>query len=513
METPEISIDDDITGRKQLVRNVVVNYLGYTVFVVFGFIIPRAIDNSVGQAGLGVWDLCWSFVNYLNLSMMGIGSSVNRFVARYRAANDVLALRRVISTVVGIQLPISVFVLMASYLLAIVVPDIFAERLGDDSEAAGWVVGLLGASLATQIAFDVWRGVLSGCHRWDYYNALNASGYAATALIMLLALYNGGGLVSIAWVYLLMTIATEIARLFLARKVCPEISLQRSLINMEDAKKVTKFGLKSISLGLPDLLIVQSVNIFIVASLGPAALAIIARPLALVRHIATFASKFSNVLTPTAGSLQSQNRGEELREFALQSARNGWLISIPPLAFIIVLSDLVMELWMGPEYADWGTAAILAAGFFLPISQHPLTKVMVGLDEHGKIARTSIIVSTVVFGVGLVWVSSSQWTLWAAAALMAAPIGLGTGLAVLFHGLRYLSIDVRTYFGVVLKRPLILLLNLVVALLLVRVLSPYSVGMNLIIGAVATAAIAMVILRREIYTIYISIKNDQAHPN
>ena len=41
----------DITGRRQLVRNVVVNYLGYAVLVVFGFVMPRAIDNSIGQAG------------------------------------------------------------------------------------------------------------------------------------------------------------------------------------------------------------------------------------------------------------------------------------------------------------------------------------------------------------------------------------------------------------------------------------------------------------------------------
>lgn len=507
MDTTEVLIDDDITGRKQLARNVVSNYLGYSVFVIFGFIMPRAIDNSVGQAGLGIWDLAWSFVNYLNLSMMGIGSSVNRFVARYRAANDVLALSRVISTVVSIQLLVAIFVFTASILLAIAVPVLFAERLGDDSEAAGWVVGLLGASLAVQFAFDSWRGVISGCHRWDYYNALNAGGYSITALIMLLALYNGGGLVAIAWAYLLMTIAIEIARFFVARKVCPEVSVRFSLINRVDAKKVTKFGLKSMSLGLPDLLIVQSVSVLVVAALGPSALAIIARPLALVRHISTFASKFSNILTPTAGSLQSQGRLEELREFSLRNARNGWLISIPPLAFLMMLGDLVMELWMGPEYVYWGTTAILSVGFFLTISQQPLTRIMVGLNEHGKIAKTSIIVSTVAFGVGLVWISLTQWTLWAAAALIAAPIGIGMGLAVLFHGIRHLSIGVLTYFGVVLKRPLTLLVILLAVLLSVRVLSPFSVGPTLVIGVVATAVISITLLRRELVEIFNSIRN------
>jgi O-antigen/teichoic acid export membrane protein len=498
----------DVTGREQLVRNVVINYLGYGVFVIFGFVLPRAIDNSVGQAGLGVWDLCWTFVNYMNLSMMGIGASVNRFVARYRAADDSLALSKVISTVVGILVPISVAVMIASLLLAKYVPVLFEERLGDNSKAAGWVVGLLGASLAVRIAFDAWRGVLSGCHRWDYYNALNAGGHAVTALIMLLAMYNGGGLISIAWVYFLVTVATEIWRFILARKVCPEISLRRSLVNKNDAKKVTKFGLKSILLGLPDLLIVQSVSVLVVATLGPAALAIIARPLALVRHVSTFASKFAHVLTPTAGSLQSQNRREELKEFALQSARSGWLIAIPPLAFLIVLGDLVMELWMGPEYAIWATSAILAAGFLLPISQSPLTRVMVGLDEHGKIAKTSIMISATVFGAGLVWVSSTQWTLSVATALMAAPIGIGMGLAVLFHGIRYLSIGVAGYFSAVLKRPLILLVCLVVALWSVRVLSPYSVGPTLVIGAAATAAISIAILHREMLAVLRMVRND-----
>jgi O-antigen/teichoic acid export membrane protein len=497
---------EDLTGRGRIVKNVGASYLGHVVFIIFGFILPRVINDTVGQEALGIWDFSWSLVNYLSLSMIGIGSSVNRFVARYRASGDTPALNRTVSTVVAIQLGIAVFVLLATLVIAYYIPVWFAERLAEHAEMTRWVVGLLGTSLAVQMAFDAWRGVLSGCHRWDYYNALNAGGYAIISIAMLVALGYGYGLSGMAAVYLAGTAMTELLRYKLARSVCPELSLDASLINRSDAKKVVTFGAKNVLLGLPGIIVDKTVGILVVIYMGPAALAILSRPLALVRTVGILMAKYANVLVPTAGSLQSQGKMDELREFAVQSSRTGILLSIPPLAYLIVLGDVVLELWMGPDYAYWSISAILATGGLLVTSQGALLRILIGMDLHGRVAKYSAIYTIAFVLIGLAIPTIYGWTLPVAAALTAIPVGLAVGGTILFYGLRQLGIGLMEYCRLVFFDGFLLLTLICAALWAIRTFTTLPTLMTFLLGGAATGAIVLILHAKDFRALYRKVR-------
>lgn len=499
---------DDLTGRGRIAKNVGASYLGHVVFVIFGFILPRAINDAVGQVALGIWDFSWSLVNYLSFSMIGIGSSVNRYVARYRASGDTAALNRTVSSVVAVQIGIALAVLAAVVVLAYFVPIWFAERLGEYAGMTRWVFGLLGASLAVQMAFDAWRGVLTGCHRWDYYNALNAGSYAVISISMLVALKYGYGLAGMAAVYVAGTLATELLRYALARNVCSELALGISLVNRKDAKKVVKFGAKNVLLGLPAIIVDKTVGILVVAYLGPAALAILSRPLALVRTVTVLVSKYANVLVPTAGSLQSQDRLDELREFAMQSSRNGLLLSIPPLAFLFVLGDLVLELWMGPDYAYWSISAILAGGTLMYSSQSALLRILIGMNLHGRIAKYSAIYTIVLVVIGLSIPSLYGWNLTVAAALMSLPAGLAIGGTILFYGLKALKIGLREYFRLVFMDGFLLLTSICAALWALRTFTSLPTAITFVLGGVATGIVVLILHYKDIVTLYRTLRSD-----
>ncbi len=499
--------DTDLTGRSRLVKNVFASYLGHFVFIIFGFILPRAIDSSIGQFGLGIWDFCWSFVNYLTVSMIGIGSSVNRFVARYRAREDTEALNNVVSTVVAIQVGIGVTVFAIVCVLALWVPVAFAERLGEFAPSVKWVIFFLGASLAVQMAFDAWRGVLTGCHRWDYYNALNAIGYLVISLLMLLALWAGYGLAEISAIYFVITVLTELIRYKVARAVCSELQVSRQRINRVDASQIIRFGLKTVFIGMPVMITIQSVNILLVAALGPAALAILARPLALVRQVAALISKFANVLTPTAGSMQSQEKLDELRVFALKISRYGLLLAVPPLTFMFVLGDHLVGIWMGEDYAIWSVSAILAAGHLLPISQGALLSIFVGMDAHGRIALLSAVCTVTSLVAGILIVHLTSWSLPAAAMLVAAPITIGVGGSVLFYGFRFLEIGFMEYLAKVVRDGFVLLLVIGAVLTGVRLYSGLgSIGL-VAVGMTLSCVLPLLLHFREVGQLYRKIRS------
>ena len=100
MSSPTQSSDD---GRERFGRNVAFAWGGYMVNVISGFLVPRLISDQLGQVTLGVWDFSWSFVSYFGLVQLGMGGSISRYVARYRAKNDVAGLNRSVSSIALFQ--------------------------------------------------------------------------------------------------------------------------------------------------------------------------------------------------------------------------------------------------------------------------------------------------------------------------------------------------------------------------------------------------------------------------
>lgn len=490
--------DTDISGRTRLGRNVLTSWVSQLVFIAFGFIMPRVIDEELGQASLGIWDFGWSIVSYLSFAMMGIGSSVNRYVARYRAAADDLALSRTISSVTALQLAIGLAVAAIAVTLSLLLPGWLGDRLGAQSAAAGHVILFLGLALSVQMFFDVFRGILTGCHQWSAYNALNAGGHAVTSIAMLVTVVNGGGLSGMAVAYFIMTVIIELIRRHLALRACPTIEFRRHHANREDMKKVFRFGMKTILLYVPRLVVQQTVMIFVIAKMGPAMLAILARPSALVGHAAVFVNKFSYVLTPTAGSLQGSGQKEELREFAMQSMRACWIFAILPLSFLFVLGDRLIELWMGSDYINWPVIAILAAGSVMPISQSATLNILAGMDEHGRVAKINLVVAFTVAVAGLLVISNIGWSLAAAAFLMILPSSTSLGFVALVIGCRELKISPSQYLREVLRDPLVILAISGLGLLIVRFYGPQSPLYSLAAGALTHALIAGLLLRKDL---------------
>jgi O-antigen/teichoic acid export membrane protein len=444
----------DLTGRGRLAGNVAWSWGGHLVFVVAGFVMPRFIDRHVGQEALGVWDFGWSFVSYFTMASIGIGSSVNRYVAKHRAAGDVEGLNRTVASVMCINLFVGAAVVLLTAASIWAVPAFFSSRLGPRTNEATWVIGLLGASLAVQMAFDGLRGVMTGCHRWDLHNALNAGIYAATVAGMILALSIGGGLRSLGLAHLAFAGAGEVVRWALAHRVCPELRIRFADARWEQGKRMLSFGAKSSLSAASRLILVQANALLVGSYFGPAALAVYARPSALVRHAETFVAKFAMVLTPTASSLQGAGRFKELRELLLDSARLGTSLALPIVLVLAVLGDPILRIWMGERYEVGIVLPILALGYLLALGQHPVNTILMGLNLHGRVAVVNLVLAVFGIGMAVVMVTALGWGLPGAALGVALPITLGSGMFVPYYGCRKFEIPPGEYMRRVFVRPL-----------------------------------------------------------
>lgn len=464
------SIEKDLTGKNRMFCNALVSWSSHLVLIASGFILPRLMDQQLGQVELGSWDLCWSFVTYLKYVGLGVGGSSNRFVAKYRSENNITALSSLVSSVILIQFCVALLIFIAMLVIVYTIPFYFAEELGDQMPSIQAITFYLGCSLVATNLFSASRGLLTGHHRWDLHNILTASYSVLSVAFMITMLLLGYGIEGMAQAYLFNTIVFEFIRIAVSAKYCRDVkfSISFSMISKERCKQLILFATKNKLTSLPPIFILQSVNFMIVAAMGLSALAVFARSIALTRHVSTFMNKFTMLLTPSVSSMLAENKRAELVKFYLMTTRLSIAFTLPLVVSLALFGDIVVLYWMGPDYADQQLIFILALGILLPVSQDGSLRLLMGLNQHGKISVYLLIVILIVFAIFYLYSLNYEFTLVMAALALRVPMNLAYGFILPIYACKKINVSLFHYVTKTMFPPILAVLPFFILLLMGR---------------------------------------------
>jgi len=500
-EAPTSSISNaaespDLTGRDRLTWNVLCSWAGHLVFIVAGFIMPRMIDHKLGQGLLGVWDFAWSLVTYFGLVQLGIGSSVNRYVARDRAAGNTVGVNRIVSSAFCLMTIAGLVVLGLSAAAALLLDPLFGHRLAGHVHQAQCVVLLLGANLGVTMAFGAFHGVLTGCHRWGLHNTIKSVCHAMTTAAMIGALLLNGDLPILALIYLLGAILSEATRVVFAYRVCDGLRLRASLVGWSTVRELFIFGGKSLLPSVSNLLLNQTTSILVVLYLGPAALAVFARPRSLMHHVNTLVNKMAFVLTPTTAAMQGADNTKGIQELVTRAVRYALYLTLPLVLVLVVFGGPLMRLWMGPRYANGLIPAILALGSLASLAHVPVVNMLMGLNAHGRAGVAQFVASLCSAGMTLLVLGHLHWGLAATALAITLPLAIVNLIYLPLVICRRVGLDLRSYFAAVTIKPIILVSSFAICLVLAHCLFAAAPVKALLWGCAAGGAILTVVYWR-----------------
>jgi O-antigen/teichoic acid export membrane protein len=488
MSPPTPKPTDD--GRDRFGRNVAFAWGGYMVNVISGFIVPRLISDQLGQVTLGVWDFAWSFVAYFGLVQLGMGGSISRYVALYRAKNNVAGLNRSVSTIAIFQRAVGWLALVLAVICAWWILPLFRVRLGDALGTARWVLLFLGVEIVLTISLTAYGAVIVGCHRWDLHNTVNALAYALVAFGMICVLLLGGGLPTLALVHCAIMVGAELVRWRLAHWVCPELRIECRLASWLDFKEQARYSVKSMIPSISKLVSNQALSLLITAFLGPASLAVFSRSRGLMTTLQTFAMKFGMIVIPTASALQAKNDWQALRTTLLTIPAIISSLMLPVLITIGILGDPLILLWMGEGYVLHGLVVILCAGTYATLVQEPVWSLLSGMNVHGRIALVKLGAaagSALLLTTGLWFL---HWGLLGAAVCFALPQMLVDGLVTPWYACHALGVSKRLFLWRVFVRPICCVMPFAMALggaAMIFVNHPFEASGIVLLGCLLSA--------------------------
>lgn len=386
-----------VAGRatEGMARNVLANWSGHFLIVVSGFVLPRLINDQIGQERLGVWDFGWSAVAYLSLLTTGIGSSVNRFVARHRAMADWEGLNRSTSSSAGIFLTTGAVAAAITVALTILLPRFLPESFTPYVREAQWVVLFLGLASAVSMPAMVYHGVISGCRRYDVAMYAEAGSHLLIIAGIVTALLMGGGLAPLAIIVFAGRSLEGFLKYRLAHRVCPELSMTPRLVTLASIKELAFFGGKYFLTQIARIFMYQGNSMLVAFFVGPAAMPVYARSIALVLHADKLLFQFARVLIPTASNAQAGADNRAMTTLALNAARCSTFIALPVVMILVILGGSLLRIWMGAQYAKLPLLEILALGHLAGLTQAGAFYTLLGMGRHGRPALAMLVAAVV----------------------------------------------------------------------------------------------------------------------
>lgn len=343
------------------------------------------------MSGYGVWSLVVSLTGYLGLLDLGVRGAVTRYVARFHTRQEYDNLTRTVSAALLIFLLAGTLAIVAS--AGLLTPLISHFKIPHEYERAAKTVLLLaGLNVAVSLVSGVFGGVVIGIQRFDISNAIESLNTVLRTGAIVLALKGGGGIVALAWIQLLFTLAAGIANAWTAWKYCPELKLRLNGVRLEHLKLIFSFSAFAFLLQTSSYVIYYTDSVVIAAFLPIGAVTLFAIAGNLLNYGRGLIAGISSTITPFASSLEAKTGNAELRPFLLKATRYASALMLPIAITFLIRGKSFIGLWMGAEYASVSgkVLSILTMAWLLMAGNRMAGAVMLGINKHRAMVPVSI---------------------------------------------------------------------------------------------------------------------------
>ncbi len=355
------------TMQKSLFRSYLSNWVGLALAILIGFFLSPYIVRTLGPERYGVWTIIASLAAQLIVLDFGVRHTLVRFVAQFLTKDNQEGLCAFVSSCRTVLLLSGAAAFLLLLALVPFFDDLFSvpQSLADIAALALFILAL---DAGLELLFGLYHGTLLGCERYDLVQGINVTRLLLHALLAVVVLSLGGGLVGLA----LATLASRGLQRYLlvlnTKKQLPFLRLSFSLSNRKDLKQVAHYGMGVCLIALATRAIAHIDTLVVGLALTPQDVAVYGVTLLVIDYFRLLLQSSGTVLTPRLSSLQADKDSETTRLLLLKWIRYSHLLSISVGVPLLVCGKDFLLLWIGQEYNDSGVLLqLLTLPFFFTV--------------------------------------------------------------------------------------------------------------------------------------------------
>ncbi len=450
----------------EILKNVGSTWFALGVNVLVGIFLSPYILHRLGDEAFGLWILMFSVTGYYGLFDLGIRSSIVRYVAKYAATGEHDQLNRLVNTAMFSYGAIGLFAMLITLTAYSWVDSIFRIP-ADFLTTARLLFLMVGSSVALGFPLGVFGGILEGLQRFYLLNFTSIISTLFRALLIVMALRHGRGLLTIALITVSLPLLGALINGAVVIRILP-LRFSTRYLDPSSLRTIGNYGGTTFMIIVAGRLRFKTDAVVIGTFLSSAAITYFAIASRLVDYASEMVGSLAQIFVPMSSQLQATGDMEKLRKIFVAGNRACALIIFPIAAVLVILGKAVIEAWVGAKYVatSYSVLLVLLIPFTLMLAQSASGRILWGMAKHRTLAWVVLTegAANLILSVVLV----RRFGIIGDAVGTAIPLTCTTVFFLPRHLCRLLDVRLRTYLSQAFLLPLALCAPLVAVLLWMR---------------------------------------------
>lgn len=441
--------------KNELKQGIILSYINLGLGTIIPFIYTPIMLRILGQAEYGLFSLASSAVSYLSLLSFGFGSTIIRYISKYRAENDKESEEKVFGFFLVLYCVLALLVLICGVVIAYNVEPIFNKGLTtNELNKMKILVMIMTFNSALSFPISVYSSMVVAHEKYIFRKLIDMFSTVLAPIANLVALYLGYASVGMA------TAATIIQFVILPLNVfyCYRIinikpifaKLPKTLI-----KEMLGFSVFIFIGTLVDMLFWATDKVILGMLAGSVAVAIYNVGSTFNSMVMNLSTSISGVFTPrVTGMVVKDASKEELNSIFIRIGRIQFIIIALIVSGFTVFGPSFIKLWAGPGYSGAYWIAIMTMfPLCIPLIQNMGLTIVIAQNKHQF--RSIVYLIIAVANVIMTYISVPYFGIYGAAACSCIAYVIGQGIIMNIYYYKFTGLDIPLFWRNIFKMAIV----------------------------------------------------------
>ena len=338
---------------RQVKIGIVLSYLLILTNTMFGFLVTPYMIGRLGESEYGVYKTISSLSSALMVLDFGIGSTVMRFVAKFRASEETDCIPNYIAMSLLQATAMSGLVLIIGVAVFFSIKPMYAATFSSvELSEAQLLFCILLFNMILHVFENVVNGIITGSNRFIFGNGIKVIRLILRTAMIVCILTVYASAIALALIDLFITIVTTIAEyIYTTRtlKIKPRYSRWDRSLFLESGKYMLLMFLTSVAVQINNNLD----NVIIGAISGPALVTVYSMGLLIFGMYESLSTSLSGVMLPTVTDLLERDEdGKKIQSLIVKVGRIQFLLLGAVAAGFACIGKHFINIWLGKGYED-----------------------------------------------------------------------------------------------------------------------------------------------------------------
>lgn len=453
----------------QLRSGVILSYVNLGISALIPFLYTPIMLNLLGQEEYGLYSLAHSVVGYLSLLTFGFGSTLIRYISKYRAEGKQEEVEKAYGLFLLLYSILAVVVLVGGIVVSAKVDVIFDQGLSlEEIRKMRGLVLIMAFNLALSFPLSVFSSIAIAHERYLFRKTMDIASTVAAPVANLIALYLGYASVGMA----LAATVTQCLMAPVSMIYCTKvIKVKPKFVRMPAGliREMIGFSVFVFIGTLVDMLFWATDKVILGMLASSAAVAVYNVGGTFNNMVMNLSTSISGVMVPRiTGMVATNTKKTEWSNLFIRIGRIQFLIVALIVSGFAVFGQAFLVLWAGPEYVDAYWVTILTMfPMCVPLIQSIAKSIIIAQNKHKF--RSIVYLIIAIANVISTYLIVPYMGIIGAALCSCVSYLLGQGLIMNIYYYKVTGLDIPRFWKNILKMAVIPALMLIAGLMLNRV--------------------------------------------